>query len=297
MRMFFLFMMVLSLRVFGQNSPTPESTTSYSIVYSSEESGDVELYLTDNEVTSKIKITDHPGNDGYAAWSPDGKRIACYAYHDGRKTWSIHTMNRDGSERKRLTHAKNKWDSAPAWSPDGAKIVFARAYTDGEGVWQEELWIMNADGSEQEQIQGLTGGGAYFTNDGRIVFHAKMEASYEICIADIDGSNFTQLTTNEAKELHPEVSSDGQQIAFMSDRDGTYEIYTMNLDGSNQKRLTSNKAEYWQPSWSPDGTQLLFSSYEEDGQKHLYTINTDGSGMQRLVHNASGAAWFKAKSF
>ena len=140
----------------------------YPIAFSSKTSGDIELYLTDAAGKSKIKVTNRPGNDGYVAWSPDGKQLACYAYHDGRKTWSIHTMHTDGSNRKRLTHAKNKWDSAPAWSPDGHKIVFARAYKDSLQVWQEELWIMNADGSEPSQIKPFTGGGACFTPSGHL---------------------------------------------------------------------------------------------------------------------------------
>jgi TolB protein len=32
-------------------------------------------------------------------------------------------MNIDGTNSKRLTHAKNKWDSAPAWTPDAKKLL------------------------------------------------------------------------------------------------------------------------------------------------------------------------------
>ena len=99
-------------------------STSYTIAYSSNESGNGEIYLTNTEGKSKIKITNYAERDGYPAWSPDGKHLAFYAYHDGGKTWSIHTMNIDGTNRKRLTHAENKWDNSPTWSPDGGKIAF-----------------------------------------------------------------------------------------------------------------------------------------------------------------------------
>jgi Tol biopolymer transport system component len=41
---------------------------------------------------------------------------------------------------------------APAWSPDGSKIVFLSNRTaDGEaGAWH--LWVMDADGSNQQQL-------------------------------------------------------------------------------------------------------------------------------------------------
>ena len=267
---------------------------SYTIAYSSKESGNGEIYLTDDDGKSKIKITNHPENDGYAAWSPDGKQIASYAYHDGRKTWSIHTMNVDGSNRKRLTHAQNKWDSSPAWSPDGGKIAFGRSYPDTEGVWQEEIWIMNADGSDETQIKTLDGGGPYFTQDGRLLFHSKTQSS-EICIANIDGSNIIKLTDNEAEDWHPEVSPNGKQIAFMSDRDGNHEIYVMNLDGSKQTRLTFNEVRDSTPSWSPDGSRIIFRSEDKEGNPHINMMNKDGSSLRKFISNGGGAAWLKKR--
>jgi len=138
-------------------------TTTHEIAYSSEGSDGLEIYLTDEEAKSKIQITNHPGADGSVAWSSDGMRIAFYGKYDERKTWSIHTINIDGTNRKRLTHAENILDSLPAWSPDGRKIAFSRSYRNTEKIWTEELWIMNSDGSEQKQIESLTGGGPYFT--------------------------------------------------------------------------------------------------------------------------------------
>jgi len=249
------------------------------------------INLTDNEGKSKNKIIT---SGGYAAWSPDGKRFAYYAKYDERKTWSIHTMNSDGTNRKRLTHVKNKWDNSPAWSPDGTKIAFSREYEDSEKNWKQEVWIMNSDGSQQTQIKPIKGGGPYFTPDGRIVFHSESKnKKTQISIADIDGNNIIQLTHNEAEEQHPEVSPNGKQIAFMSDRDGSKEIYVMNIDGSNQKQLTSSEAAKWYPSWSPDGSKIIFSSTSLDGERNIYMMNKDGSSVKKIITNGTQPAWSK----
>lgn len=272
-----------------------QDDVNYEIAYASKLSGDGEIYLTDKEGKSIARITDRPGNDGYIAWSPDGERIACYAYHDGRKTWSIHTMNKDGSNRQRLTHAKNKWDSAPTWSPDGRKIAFGRAYSNEEGIWRQEIWIMNADGSEQRQLTSLDGGGPSFTPDGRIVFHSSHTS--EIYIADHDGSNKKNLTNNDAEDWHPEVSSDGRQIAFMSNRDGNHEIYVMNIDGSDPIRLTWNEVRDSTPSWSPDGSKILFTSNEPgEKERHIYIMNRDGTELSKFIEKASSPAWSRIRS-
>lgn len=115
---------------------------------------------------------------GAVVISPDGSKIALTYWQDGH--WEIHTMNADGSNRQRLTEtplsviAQNSrseifvneegyrtitraqpdgqlsphWNNAaPAWSPDGSKIAFM---TDRTGQW--EIWIMNADGSDQRAM-------------------------------------------------------------------------------------------------------------------------------------------------
>jgi TolB protein len=57
-------------------------------------------------------------------------------------------MNANGSELARLTDDPAA-DVEPAWSPDGAKIVFTRD-RDTPGV-SGDIYVMNADGSVRHQ--------------------------------------------------------------------------------------------------------------------------------------------------
>ncbi len=257
----------------------PVLDSPYTIAYTSK--GVVKISSVNKEGKSTTKTINTVGD--YLALSPDGKTFAYRVYYDGGKTWSIHTMNYDGTNSKRLTHAKNKWDSAPAWTPDGEKIAFAREYKDPQGIWQAEIWIMNPDGSERTQIKSLRGSNPYFTPDERMVLTSEFKNKKgEISIANIDGSNIIHLTDNDAEEWHPEVSPDGKQIVFMSKRDGSYQIYLMNIDGSNQKRLTFNHVDHWHPSWSTDGSKIIFSSYK--GKKSdIYIMNKDGSSVKKIL--------------
>ena len=262
---------------------------SYPIAFSSYDGDNREIFLTDATGEVKIKLTNFEGADGYPDWSPDGKRLAFYAKYDDGKTWSMHTMNSDGSNRKRLTHAKHKWDSSPTWSPNGKKIAFAREYEDSDGNWQEEVWIMNADGSEQTQLKAIKGRAPCFMKDGRLLFHSQEEFN-QICIANSDGSNIIKLTNNTAKDWSPKISPDGKQIAFISNRDGNQEVYIMNIDGSDQKRLTHNTFTDWDACWSADGSQLIFASDTGD-YLDLYMINKDGSGLKEFITKGSQPAW------
>jgi dipeptidyl aminopeptidase/acylaminoacyl peptidase len=108
-------------------------------------------------------------------FSPDGAKLAVtYKQSDH---WEIHVMNADGTGEVRLTEtplnvltdlrlagkAVKSWDNAaPAWSPDGSQIAFI---TNRMGLY--ELWVMNADGSNQHVLLPAAAlGGAAIEYDG-----------------------------------------------------------------------------------------------------------------------------------
>ena len=97
----------------------------------------------------------------------------------------------------------------------------------------------------------------------------------------------TRLTDNDAIDVSPDWSPDGQRIAFFSDRDGNLDIYVMNADGSGLARLTYDGANDGVPDWSPDGQRIAFAS-DRDGNYEIYVMNADGSGLARLTDNDAG---------
>ncbi|MBI1882091.1 MAG: PD40 domain-containing protein [Chloroflexi bacterium] len=121
---------------------------------------------------NKDQPVSHDFRDHTPVISPVGNRVAVSYWQDGH--WEIHTLNLDGSGRQKLTDTpltviadktqlntqfvdgKERivptenpyWNhAAPAWSPDGQQIAFM---TDRSGKW--EMWIMNADGSNQRPM-------------------------------------------------------------------------------------------------------------------------------------------------
>ncbi|MGH9266272.1 MAG: TolB family protein [Acidimicrobiales bacterium] len=94
------------------------------------------------------RLTDDPGHDFGAQWSPDGTGIAFVSDRDGDR--EIYVMNAaDSSVQTRLTNSPGS-DEAPRWSADGARITFV---TDRDGGTHQ--YSMNADGTGQVRVEAV----------------------------------------------------------------------------------------------------------------------------------------------
>jgi Tol biopolymer transport system component len=65
---------------------------------------------------------------------------------------NVYTIKPDGTGLTQLTHEtkSGEHDLADSYSPDGAKIIYAKNRGSGEGGFQ--VWTMNADGTHQHQL-------------------------------------------------------------------------------------------------------------------------------------------------
>ena len=170
--------------------------------------------------------------------------------------------------------------------------------TDRDGGPDQDIWIMNADGSRATQLTENTGiddGSPRWSPDGqRIVFHSTRDGDYEVYIMNADGSGVARLTDNASGDLVPAWSPDGKKLVFVSDRDGDLEIFTMNADGTGVSQLTHNACTEYNPAWSPGGKQIAFRS-DCDGDAEIYVINADGTGLTQRTNNTGfqddGPAW------
>jgi Tol biopolymer transport system component len=271
------------------------------ISYTSNRDGNGNLFSIFPDGTDFQRLTTDAGDDAQSAWSPDGNRIAFRSRRDGN--YEVYVMNADGSGQTRLTTtltgtATNPPSSSqPNWSPDGQRIIFR---SDRSGNY--DIWVMNADGSNQTHLLDDPGDDRYpsFSPDcSKVLFRSSRDGDTtagdpEIWVMNADGSDRMQLTSNEIFDSAPAWSPDGSKIAFerslASNSEGsgsgyvTDEIYVMNADGTNLRQLTNNNAHDEGPAWSPDGSQIVFTS-ERDGNSEIYVMNADGSDQRRFTND------------
>ena len=183
------------------------------------------------------QLTTEEGYDAEATFSPAGDRIVFTSARDG--DLELYSMAPDGSDVIRLTDRPG-YDGGAFYSPDGSKIIW-RAHYPGEGPELEdyrrllsqgllrpgelEIYIMDADGSNQRQLTQL--GGANFApywhpSGEKIVFssnhHDPDGRDFEIYMINLDGSGLTRITYSEGFDGFPVFSPDGQLLVFGSNR-------------------------------------------------------------------------------
>jgi len=90
-----------------------------------------------------------------------------------------------------------------------------------------EIWVMNADGSDQRQLTNLGGANfaPYFHPDGRRILFASnhrdpRSRNFDLYLIDLDGSNLRQVTFDAAFDGFPMFSPDGTRLVFASNRHG-----------------------------------------------------------------------------
>ncbi len=138
------------------------------IVFTSDRSGDLELWTMDIDGSNQKQITFGLGYDGGAFFSPDGKRLVFRASRPQNPeeledyttllkqglvaptAMELYTCNVDGSNLKQVTRlGKANW--APFFHPSGKKIIFSSNHHSKRG-YDFQLFMINADGTGLEKI-------------------------------------------------------------------------------------------------------------------------------------------------
>ncbi|MGZ5293433.1 MAG: TolB family protein [Actinomycetota bacterium] len=192
-----------------------------------------------------------PGQDGVA-----------FARFDGSDA-TVHTMDLDGTGLKTPVKALGamfpRFLSA-SLSPDGTKIVYARAISDTN----IDLFVKTIGGGVDRitNTDGIWEYSASWAPSGkRIVFAETDDASYgRVAVMKADGTNYVPIFTSPIGFVwYPSWSPDGTYLIFSTSDGGDVEVFIGTPFSSTKvAALTDNGVDDYAGDWSPNGGRIAF---------------------------------------
>lgn len=224
------------------------------IVFTSDESGNTDIWLMDADGNGRRQLTDDPHTDSDPSVSPDGR----YIFFMSNRTGADHIwrMNIDGSDARQMTYGRlERW---PVCSPDGKWVAY-NSWESGKGT----IWKIPAEGGEPVRLTEVASFRPSFSPDGKLIAfrHGGGLQQHKVGITSSDGGHPVR-TFDLPWHRHPILrwSPDGQALLYLSLKDGMTNVWSKPLDDRPAQQLTDFKTEgVWYFDLSRDGRQLALA--------------------------------------
>jgi Tol biopolymer transport system component len=236
--------------------------------------------------------------------SPDGRYIAYHAAAAEGSPNDIYLLSSNGgSDYPVICDPSN--DFAPAWTPEGKRLLFVSDRRNGPGFWMIEISDGKPQGSPTpaksdiggfERSIGFTREGAYF--------YASTTAKEDTCIAGMNADTGAIQGTPEVisagspgSNAGPAWSPDGRYLAWYRERGpnswapGGSAIVIRSLESGNERELSTKLILGEGIRWFPDGRSLLVSAFraERDWRIDYYRMNVASGETSPLMRTEDGA--------
>lgn len=235
-----------------------------------------DVFVMNADGTQQRNLTQHPKQDGFPCWLPDGKYLVFErAEHTTLEIFVIELATRKIRQLTDLGSA-----SSPSWSPDGKEIAyeFTRA---GEGT---HIYIMDADGRNNRPLirqprRGAFGGtilsfDPHWSPDGQQIVYNESE------FAPGKGRVANSILTVNKRTRHLKVldtprnwkidavcwADDGDAVLFAAvpnglvNKSSVFKIYKYRLNNGRITNLTDHPSDNWSMDWTPHRTLAVSSA-------------------------------------
>ncbi|HJU56304.1 MAG TPA: protein kinase, partial [Pyrinomonadaceae bacterium] len=233
------------------------------------------------------------GADSPVGFSPDGKQIAFVRVNPDQGEEVLIVANVDGGGQQQLTSRKfpehMSLNSAPAWSPDGQRIVFATQTSDAAGFYMKVEEVRVSDRVEKVITSKRwveVGQLNWLRDTNSLVITAQSEDSAFMQIWHIDyPDGYARRVTNDLTDYRG-VSLSADTRSLLSVQRQTFtSIWVSPKDRPDSSmQITSGAGRYFDLSWTPDN-KILYAS-DASGSADIWEIDADGANQTQLTAGA-----------
>ena len=228
------------------------------------------------------RLTNDPGEEAWAKFSPDGKLIAFTAQYDGGT--DVYVMPADGGVPQRLTFHPER-DRVLEWFPDGKSVLFRsnREYS----FRAEEIYRVYLDGGLPEKLPVDRAGLATISPDGTSIAYNRISresstwkrhkggTAQNIWLGNLETGDYRLITDWVGSDNFPMWQGDA--VYFNSDRaHGTLNLHRYDLTTGTVQALTDYRD--YDVKYPSQGPGAIIYQYAES--LHVLDLAT---GKSRLI--------------
>jgi hypothetical protein len=273
------------------------------LVWSSNRSGNHELYLAELTSGTLRRLTNHPHVDYFSRFSPDGRQISFLRsqrpWVSFRETgsWDLMVMNADGTNARRIAEQAYH----PLWTPNGRGLTFIRD--------NRVIFIDLASGEETVLYDGRdqpTAGrvaDVMLGHDDRLVLQlgGVSRARRGVGILSLSDRTFTRVSPNPSACEISWIGRTGRVIWVEASGHGGTRVMHTPAPGAAAEVLIDLPGAYsheYFPQVTPDGQWLIWGAAAE-GHEHdradyeifVWRIGTPPESARRLTFSGSNDQW------
>ncbi len=246
----------------------------------SEGQGDGRLYslvVADQDGFNEHKIMESTDPIMSPAWSPDSRRLAYVSFEDNRSSIFIQTL-RTGNRVKVSSRAGV--NGAPAFSPDGRKLVVTLSDADGN----LDIYTLDTNTRQTKRItthRAIDTEGSWSPDGRYIYFTSDRSGGPQIYRVSANGGAAERVTFEGSYNARPRLSPDGEKLAMVHLVNGNYRIAVMDVERKDVLVLSSGRQDE-SPSFAPNSDTLIYAT--RPGRNGvLESVTADGLIRQRLA--------------
>lgn len=226
------------------------------IVFASNRSGSVVIWVCRADGSSLMQLTEGPGRfQGGPQWSPDGRWIAFSGQLDDGNL-AVHVMDPSGGHMRRVTPPEVNGANAVSWSHDGKWLYYA-----AKRGGREEVFRIPASGGASTQITDNGGFIAFESWDGKTLYYNKTRHSgITPVFARALPAGAEHLVLDSAVNDAFAVVENGLYY-FAQGRDRAYGLKFLDFASGRTRTITTVEATpAWRLAVSPDRKTILFGA-------------------------------------
>lgn len=233
------------------------------------------------------------GVDSPISFSPDGKQFAFIRSNPVQGEEMLMITDLNGSGEQQLASRKFpehfSIDTAPAWSPDGRRIVCVTQTADSQGFYMKLSEIRLSDGSETQisNKRWLEIGQTAWIRDGSgLIITAQDETSafQHVWYVSYPKGDPRRITHDLSDYLGVSLPSSSDLILTVQRQTLTTILVTPNEDAKNPRQITSGAGRYFDLTWTSDG-KILYAS-DASGAADIWEMEGNGSDQKQLTAGA-----------